>query len=151
MVLVHPQIAPNTGNVMRLCANTGARLHLVRPLGFTVTDRRLARAGLDYRDRATVSVHDSWWALCEQLPVTRMVAVDTDATVSLDDFTFDHDAVLVFGSETTGLPDSVRSVIATDRMVRIPMVAHNRSLNLSNAVAITLYEAWRRHGYRGAT
>ncbi len=135
---------------MRLCANTGARLHLVRPIGFTLTDRRLTRAGLDYRDRAVVSVHESWRALCEQLPLSRMYAVDTGGEVALGSCRFTSGDVLVFGSEPSGLPRTVLAAVPPARVVRIPMVSGSRSLNLSNAVAITLYEAWRQESYQGA-
>lgn len=148
IVLVSPQIAPNTGNVMRLCANTGARLHLVRPLGFVLSDRRLARAGLDYRDRATVTVHGSWPELLQQLGDRRRFAVDTGGTASYDSIAYAPDDVLVFGSEPDGLAAHIRS--ESTAVLSVPMLPKSRSLNLSNAVAVVVYEAWRQVGFGGA-
>ena len=149
IVLVQPQIAPNTGNIMRLCANTNARLHLVRPLGFSLSDRLLARAGLDYRDRATVSVHNSWEELQMVVGEKRQFAVDTGGMRSYTDVAFAADDVLVFGGEPAGLPADILDGFPPDHQIRIPMVATSRSLNLSNAVAVVAYEAWRQHGFAG--
>lgn len=150
VVLLSPQIPPNTGNVMRLCANTGSRLHLVRPLGFAMSDRRLARAGLDYRDRATVTVHADWEAAHQALHDRRMYAVDTGGQMRHTDATFRADDVLVFGTETTGIPPGVLAGFPATRRLRLEMVSGSRSLNLSNTVAVVVYEAWRQNGYIGA-
>lgn len=149
IVLVQPQIAPNTGNIMRLCANTGARLHLVRPLGFSLSDRLVARAGLDYRDQATVSVHNNWTQLQAAVGEQRRFAIDTGGTRAYTDVSFAEGDVLVFGGEPAGLPKDVLAQFPTDHLLRIPMVADSRSLNLSNAVAVVVYEAWRQHGFAG--
>ena len=151
IVLVQPQIAPNTGNIMRLCANTGARLHLVRPLGFSLSDRLLARAGLDYRDQASVSVHNSWAQLQRIMGEQRQFAVDTGGTRSYSDVGFAEGDVFVFGGEPAGLPAHVLEEFAPSQRIRIPMVASSRSLNLSNAVAVVAYEAWRQQGFAGGT
>jgi tRNA (cytidine/uridine-2'-O-)-methyltransferase len=149
IVLVQPQIAPNTGNIMRLCANTGARLHLVRPLGFSLSDRLLARAGLDYRERANVSVHNSWAQVQLVVGQKRQFAADTSGAHSFTDVAFAKDDVFVFGSEPAGLPADVLEAVGPDQRIRIPMVAKSRSLNLSNAVAVVVYEAWRQQGFAG--
>lgn len=150
VVLVQPQIAPNTGNIMRLCANTGARLHVVRPLGFAMSDRRLARAGLDYRDRAVVTIHPSWNAARGALSGRRLLAVETGATTRHSDLRYLSDDVLVFGTEATGMPSQVLADFPADRRLRVAMVGGSRSLNLSNTVAVVLYEAWRQLDYPGA-
>lgn len=150
VVLVQPQIAPNTGNVMRLCANTGTRLHLVRPLGFAMSDRRLARAGLDYRDRAVVTIHPDWDAAARSFTGRRLLAVETGAATRHSDARFRPDDVLIFGTETTGIPRHVLAGIASDRRLLVAMVPESRSLNLSNTVAVVVYEAWRQLGYPGA-
>lgn len=148
IVLYEPEIAPNTGNVMRLAANTGARLHLVRPLGFTLRDRNLARAGLDYRARMEMTVHDDWPACCAHFNGRRMLAISTRGGMRYDTMHYAVDDVLVFGPETRGLPASVLDGFAVAHRLRVPMRAENRSLNLSNAVAIVAYEAWRQLGFR---
>ena len=150
VVLFEPEIPPNTGNVMRLCANTGARLHLVRPLGFTLTDRHLGRAGMDYRHLAKVTVHDDWTACCAALANRRMFAMTTRARLGHDAPGFRADDVFVFGSETKGLPASVLRGFPGERCIRLPMIAESRSLNLSNAVAVVVYEAWRQNGFAGS-
>ena len=159
IVLVEPEIPPNTGNVIRLCANTGAELHLVRPLGFPLDDARMRRAGLDYHEYATVHVHDDWAACRAALALTltlthagrRMFAVETTGTRSLYDVDVKSDDVFVFGSETKGLSGKVLSDFAADHQLRIPMRPSNRSLNLSNSVAVTVFEAWRQLGFSGAS
>jgi len=148
IVLYEPEIAPNTGNVMRLAANTGARLHLVRPLGFTLRDRTLARAGLDYRARTAITVHDDWPACSAHFTGRRMLAITTRGDVRYDTMHFAEDDVMVFGPETRGLPAPVLDEFAAAHRLRLPMRAENRSLNLSNAVAIVAYEAWRQLGFR---
>lgn len=149
VVLVSPQIAPNTGNVMRLCANTGSRLHLVRPLGFSMSDRRLARAGLDYRDRVVVTIHPDWEAAEQAVAGRRMFAVDTGGSLFHTEVVFCSDDVLVFGTETTGIEPRVLARFPATRRIRVAMRPGSRSLNLSNAVAVVVYEAWRQTGYIG--
>ncbi len=147
IVLYEPEIAPNTGNVMRLAANTGARLHLVRPLGYTLRDRNLARAGLDYRARTTMTVHDDWPACRTYFSGRRMLAITTRGSTRYDTVRYAANDVLVFGPETRGLPEAVLAEFAAGLRLRLPMCAENRSLNLSNAVAIVTYEAWRQLGF----
>jgi tRNA (cytidine/uridine-2'-O-)-methyltransferase len=149
IVLVHPEIPPNTGNVIRLAANAGAELHLVEPLGFSLTDRELKRAGLDYHEYTRLIVHADWAACLEKLGTRRRFALTTQAKRSLFACTLDHDDVFVFGCETSGLPDEVLADFTDAVRVRIPMQPQVRSLNLSNAVAITVYEAWRQTGFAG--
>lgn len=150
VVLVHPEIPPNSGNVMRMCANTGSRLHLVAPLGFEVDDARLRRAGLDYRDMTTLTVHDGWPQLRAVLPGRRMFAFTAAAARWHTAVAFAAGDVLVFGRESTGLPEAVLGEFADERRLRIPMVAGSRSLNLSNSAAVAVYEAWRQIGFPGA-
>lgn len=149
VVLVHPEIPPNTGNAIRLCANTGTPLHLVAPLGFSMDDRQLRRAGLDYHEMAEVRVHGDWAACEAALPGRRFLAFTTRGAARFDQVAYRPDDVLVFGAETAGLPASVLAGFPADRQVRLPMVAGNRSLNLSNAVAVAVFEAWRQRGYAG--
>jgi len=153
IVLVHPEIPPNTGNVIRLAANTGSELHLVEPLGFRLDHRELKRAGLDYHEYARVTVHRDWLACRGALdpPRTRRwLALTTKGTRSLFAHAFGRDDVLVFGCETRGLGDAILGEFPEECRLRIPMVASVRSLNLSNAVAIAVYEAWRQMGLTGA-
>jgi tRNA (cytidine/uridine-2'-O-)-methyltransferase len=150
VVLYQPEIPPNTGNALRLAANTGARLHLVRPLGFTLRDKQLVRAGLDYSDLAAVTVHDDWRACREHFESQRLChlfAVTTRGTTRYDACRFEPDAVFVFGPETRGLPQDVLDTFPPERRIRIPMRPGNRSLNLSNAIAIVIYEAWRQNAF----
>jgi tRNA (cytidine/uridine-2'-O-)-methyltransferase len=151
IVLVEPEIPPNTGNVIRLAANTGARLHLVEPLGFAMSDKQLRRAGLDYHEYAAVRVHRDFDALLdsEQPPAERMFALSTHATRCLADAEFAAGDWFVFGCETRGLAPALRERFAPGRLLRLPMRPGNRSLNLSNAVAVVVFEAWRRIGYAG--
>ncbi len=151
IVLYRPEIPPNTGNVIRLAANTGARLHLVRPLGFLLDDRHLARAGLDYGDIRDVTIHDDWAACRRMFRERRIFALSTRGTRPISTITFEADDVFVFGQETAGLPQSLLEEIDPDARLRVPMVPNSRSINLSNAVAIVIYEAWRQCGYRGST
>lgn len=150
VVLFQPEIPPNTGNILRLCANTGCRLHLVKPLGFLLTDRALARAGLDYDDIRSAVVHEDWDAALARLSGRRLFAFSTRATGSYADARYAADDAFVFGPETRGLPDTVLATIAPTQRLRLPMVAGSRSLNLSNAVAVVVYEAWRQVGFAGA-
>ena len=153
VVLVHPEIPPNTGNVIRLTANTATELHLVEPLGFRMDDRDLKRAGLDYHEYARVAVHRDWAACRAALDPKqsrRFFALTTDGTRSLYDARFEPGDVLVFGCETAGLPDGIVAEIAPAARLRIPMRPGVRSLNLSNAVAVVVYEAWRQQGCAGS-
>jgi tRNA (cytidine/uridine-2'-O-)-methyltransferase len=151
VVLVHPEIPPNTGNVIRLTANIGADLHLVEPLGFRMDDRELKRAGLDYHEYASVVVHRDWAACRSTLGARRMFAFATQGPTSLYEVAFARGDVLVFGCETRGLPDAIVDEFDAARRVRIPMRPAVRSLNLSNAVAVAAYEAWRQTGLAGGT
>ena len=153
IVLVHPEIPPNTGNVIRLAANTGAELHLVEPLGFTLASRELKRAGLDYHEYARVRVHRDWAACRAALDLPqarRWLALTTQATRSLYACALRHDDVFVFGCETAGLPDTILAEFAAPARLRVPMLPGMRSLNLANAVAVTVYEAWRQAAFAGA-
>jgi tRNA (cytidine/uridine-2'-O-)-methyltransferase len=150
IVLVHPEIPPNTGNVIRLAANTGARLHLVEPLGFSMDDRQLKRAGLDYHQLATMRVHPSWSACRASLGERRFFAFAPRAATLFTEVRYAANDVLVFGREADGLPPEVLAEFSPDAQVRLPMRPGNRSLNLSNAVAIAVFEAWRQLGYPGA-
>lgn len=151
VVLVHPEIPPNTGNVIRLCANTGAALHLVRPLGFSLEDKHMKRAGLDYWEYATLKIHDSFEALLEseRPDPARMFAMTTKGSTIFSTFAFRPGDWFVFGSESSGLPEQIRTRFPAEQRIRLPMRPDNRSLNLSNAVAVTVFEAWRQQGYAG--
>ena len=153
IVLVAPEIPPNTGNVIRLAANTGARLHLVRPLAFSLEDKQLRRAGLDYHEYASVAVHDSFAALlaAEAPAAQRMFAFTTRAPRLLGDVAFRDGDWFVFGAETSGLDPALRDSFAPAQRVRLPMRPGSRSLNLSNAVAVVVFEAWRQCGYAGGS
>lgn len=152
IVLVEPEIPPNTGNVIRLAANTGCRLHLVEPLGFSMDDKRMRRAGLDYHEYAPLARHASWQALLQsEAPAAkRMFALTTHGTRNLYDAKFLPGDWLVFGSETRGLSAAVRASFAPEQCLRAPMVAGQRSMNLSNTVAITVFEGWRQSAFSGA-
>ncbi len=150
VVLHQPEIPPNTGNVIRLCANTGAELHLVEPLGFRWEDRSLKRAGLDYHEFARVFRHSDWAACCAALAGRRRFALTTRATQRFDAPVLRDDDVFVFGCETSGLPPEVLAEFPDEHRLRLPMRPGQRSLNLSNAVAVTVFEAWRQLGYAGA-
>jgi len=149
VVLYQPEIPPNAGNVIRLCANTGTPLHLVEPLGFTIDDRQVKRAGLDYHELANVRVHPDWPSCRAALSGRRLFAFTTRSSLMLPAVAFEPRDVFVFGPETAGLPDAVLDEFPPERRVRLPMVPGNRSLNLSNAVAVAVYEAWRQAGYPG--
>jgi tRNA (cytidine/uridine-2'-O-)-methyltransferase len=151
IVLVQPEIPPNTGNVIRLAANTGCRLHLVEPLGFSMDDKLLRRAGLDYHEHAPVQRHASWQALidAEQPPPQRCFAFTTRGSRLIAQAQFQPGDWLVFGSETAGLPPALRDSFPEPQRVRLPMRAGQRSLNLSNAVAVAVFEGWRQNGYAG--
>ena len=150
VVLYQPEIPPNTGNVIRLCANTGAKLHLVRPLGFELDDARLRRAGLDYHEYAALSVHDDLVAFTEAVRPARLLALSTRGRVRYDRMRFTAGDALLFGPETRGLPAEVLDAVPAAQRLCLPMRPDNRSLNLSNAVAVVVYEAWRQAGFPGA-
>ena len=149
VILHQPQIPPNTGNVIRLCANVGARLHLVAPLGFDLEDRQLRRAGLDYHEYAPVRVHDSLEAALAAVAPPRLFALSTRGTTPYDRPGYAAGDAFLFGRETSGLPDAVLEQIPEPRRLRLPMRPGNRSLNLSNAVAVVVFEAWRQLGHPG--
>ena len=153
IVLVEPEIPPNTGNVIRLAANTGCRLHLVEPLGFSMEDKHMRRAGLDYHEYAQVLRHASWQALIttEQPPSDRCFALTTRGSRNLYEAVFLPGDWLVFGSETRGLAAELRESFAAPQRLKLPMQPDQRSLNLSNAVAVTVFEAWRQNGFGGAS
>lgn len=148
VVLYEPEIPPNTGNVMRLCANTGSRLHLIAPLGFDLDDSKLRRAGLDYREWASVTLHASLDAFMQALRPPRIWGVSTRGQRCYSEIAYRPGDALLFGPETRGLPPQVLEDIGSDRIVRLPMAPQSRSLNLSNAVAVLVYEAWRQQGFR---
>ncbi len=150
IVLYRPEIPPNAGNVIRLAANTGARLHLVEPLGFTMDDRQLRRAGLDYHELAHVQVHRDWNACRDALAGMRLFAVSTRGTVRYAGVRYAAGDAFVFGPETRGLPQEILESVPPGQRLRVPMRPGNRSLNLSNAVAVVVYEAWRQLGFSGA-
>ena len=147
VILYQPEIPPNTGNIIRLCANTGSRLHLVEPLGFSLEQRELRRAGLDYTDLAQVRVHHDLPACLAALPDTRLYAIETAGTQPYSAARFQQGDALLFGAETRGLPPAVLAELRPDRVLGIPMRPGNRSLNLSNAVALVVYEAWRQQDF----
>ena len=149
VILYQPEIPPNTGNVIRLCANAGARLHLVRPLGFDVDDRRLRRAGLDYHEFATMRVHDDLQAALGAIDPVRLFAVSTRGRQRFDSPHYASGDAFLFGPESRGLPAELLQDMDPDRVIRLPMRPGNRSLNLSNAVAVTVFEAWRQLGFDG--
>lgn len=149
IVLYQPEIPPNTGNIIRLCANTGCQLHLVEPLGFTLDDKRLRRAGLDYREFAPVKVHPDMASLLAALPASRLLAVSTRGRTPYHEVAYRADDAILFGPETRGLPATLLDSLPPEQVVRIPMQENSRSLNLSNAAAILCYEALRQLGFSG--
>ena len=149
VILFQPEIPPNTGNVIRLCANTGAQLHLIRPLGFDLDDKQLRRAGLDYHEYATLRVHDDLAACLAALPGVRLFAFTTKASRHYHEASFRAGDAFLFGPESRGLPPEVLESLAPEQRLRLPMLPQNRSLNLSNTVAVAVYEAWRQCGFVG--
>lgn len=147
IVLYEPEIPPNTGNVMRLAVNTGTRLHLVKPLGFSISHKQLERAGMDYREFADVTVHDGWDACHAHFSGRRLFAVTSRGACRLDAVAYRENDVFIFGPESRGLPQSMIDALPADQRIRLPMRTTARSLNLSNAVAVVIYEAWRQLGY----
>jgi len=150
IILHEPEIPPNTGNVIRLCANTGARLHLVKPLGFALDAKHLRRAGLDYRELTEVEIHADFAACRVRLGAARLFAVESGSPTRYCDVRFQPGDALLFGSETRGLPRALLDGLPAHQQLALPMVAGNRSLNLSNAVAAVTYEAWRQNGFASA-
>lgn len=147
VILYQPEIPPNTGNIIRLCANTGARLHLVKPLGFSLDDKQLVRAGLDYHEFATLSVYEDWTECAEHFKAHRLFAVSTRNHHRYDRIAYTEGNAFLFGPETSGLPTALLESFEEERRIRVPMVPESRSLNLSNAVAVVVYEAWRQVGF----
>jgi tRNA (cytidine/uridine-2'-O-)-methyltransferase len=151
LILFEPEIPPNTGNIIRLCANTGALLHLVRPLGFTLDDKRLRRAGLDYREYANINEYDTLQECLETLGQPDVVAISTRGKIPYHEHRYSDGEAILFGPETRGLPASCLAMLAPSQILRIPMRAESRSLNLANAAAVVLYEAWRQQGFPTAS
>jgi tRNA (cytidine/uridine-2'-O-)-methyltransferase len=149
LILYQPEIPPNTGNVIRLCANAGATLHLVHPLGFELSEARVRRAGLDYRELARVVEHDDLAGCLASLGDSRVFALTTKGRQSFYDARFEPGDAIMLGPETRGLPDAVLESLPPEHVLRLPLMPGNRSLNLSNAAAVALYEAWRQHGFAG--
>ncbi len=150
VILYQPEIPPNTGNIIRLCANTGARLHLIRPLGFELDDKHLRRAGLDYHEYASVQVYDTLVECLDNLPGERVFAFTTKASHPFHEIRYQRGDAFLFGPESRGLPDEVLAAFVPERRLRLPMLPGNRSLNLSNTVAVAVFEAWRQCGYAGS-
>jgi len=149
IALYEPKIPQNTGNIMRLVANNGCHLHLIEPLGFDLEEKSLRRSGLDYQDLANITQHKNYQALLSTLPNHRVLAITTKGTQSYAEIKYQPGDILLFGSETAGLPAEVQQTIHANHQLRIPMQANNRSMNLSNTVALVSYEAWRQHGFLG--
>ena len=149
LILYQPEIPPNTGNIIRLCANTGVKLHLVKPLGFTLEDKQLQRAGLDYHEYTSIQIHENWEACMHHFAGRRLYAATTKGSKRYSDVAFAEGDVFVFGPETRGLPTDILDEFPEDRRIRLPMLPHSRSLNLSNSVAVVVYEAWRQIGFDG--
>ena len=150
IVLYEPEIPPNTGNIIRLCANTGSRLHLIKPLGFAWDDSRLKRAGLDYHDLTHVTLHENYAEFLTQVAPTRLFACTTKASTTHTEASYQAGDALMFGPETRGIPDEVLAEFDEGKKLRIPMQPTSRSLNIANAVSVILYEAWRQIGFTGA-
>jgi tRNA (cytidine/uridine-2'-O-)-methyltransferase len=154
IALFEPEIPPNTGNIIRLCANTGCQLHLIEPLGFDLDDKKLRRAGLDYREWAELKLHPSYQSFKNSLNKDskphRIFAATTKGKTTFTDISYQDGDIFLFGPETRGLPDEVLQDLGNEQQLRIPMLAHSRSLNLSNSAAIMVFEAWRQHQFNGA-
>ena len=144
IVLFEPEIPPNTGNIIRLAANTGSQLHLIKPLGFALEDKKMQRAGLDYHEYAGLAIYESWREFREKQPNARLFGLSTKGDRFYTEVAFEDEDFLVFGSETRGLPETIRTELGQDGVLRIPMLPESRSLNLSNAAAILVFEAWRQ-------
>lgn len=148
VILYQPEIPPNTGNIIRLCANTGTNLHLIQPLGFLLNDKQLLRAGLDYHEFANVALHKNWEDCLLRLPERRIFAVSTKGTKRYDQVSYSSQDVFVFGAESRGLPAGILESFSDNHRIHLPMLPGSRSLNLANAVSIVVYEAWRQLGFR---
>jgi tRNA (cytidine/uridine-2'-O-)-methyltransferase len=149
IILYQPEIPPNTGNIIRLCANTGCTLHLIEPLGFKLEDRQLRRAGLDYHEYAKLQIHPDWSACCDHLGGARLFALTTKGSASVNDVQFQAGDAFVFGPETRGLPPELIEQFPSGQRIRLPMLPTSRSLNLSNTVAVVVFEAWRQNAFLG--
>lgn len=147
IVLFQPEIPPNTGNIIRLAANTGSQLHLIKPLGFELDDKRMRRAGLDYHEFAGVTLYPGWGEFREKTGAARVFGVSTKGTLNYSEVSYQSGDYLVFGPETRGLPSNIRGELGEQHLLRIPMLPESRSLNLSNAAAVLVYEAWRQLGF----
>ncbi|XXQ67845.1 tRNA (uridine(34)/cytosine(34)/5-carboxymethylaminomethyluridine(34)-2'-O)-methyltransferase TrmL [Neisseriaceae bacterium B1] len=150
VVLYQPEIPPNTGNIIRLCANTGCDLHLIKPLGFPLDSSKMKRAGLDYHEFSSLTVHENFAACLAALAGRRIFALTTKGKTRPDQVAFQAGDVFLFGPETRGLPAEILDTLPENQKIRFPMMPDNRSMNLSNTVAITIFEAWRQHGYAGS-
>ncbi|MEI8384542.1 MAG: tRNA (uridine(34)/cytosine(34)/5-carboxymethylaminomethyluridine(34)-2'-O)-methyltransferase TrmL [Nitrosomonadaceae bacterium] len=150
IILFQPEIPPNTGNIIRLCANTGSGLHLIKPLGFTLEDKKLLRAGLDYHEFANIKIHDNWEDCLIDLQGHRIFAVSTKGTQHHHMASYLAGDAFLFGAESSGLKTEILESFPAERRIRVPMVSGSRSLNLSNTVAVVIYEAWRQTGFDGA-
>ena len=150
IVLYQPEIPPNTGNIIRLCANTGFKLHLIEPLGFDVDDKKLRRAGLDYLEFQTLQIHPSWQAYLDLVKPSNVYGLSTKGTKCYSSVTYRLGDCLLFGPETRGLPNSIREDLGAQKLLRLPMQPNSRSINLSNAVSIVTYEAWRQLEFAGS-
>ena len=150
IALYQPEIPANTGNIIRLAANTGCRLHLIEPLGFEMDEKKLRRAGLDYHEHAHIKIHKDFSDFLTEVAGSRVFACSTKASNNYSEYVYQQDDVFLFGPETRGLPEDVREDTEVEGVIRIPMLAESRSLNLANAVAVIVYEAWRQNSYHGA-
>ena len=150
IVLVNPEIPPNTGNIIRLCANTGYYLHLIKPIGFDLKDKQLKRAGLDYHDIAKVKIHDNLYEFIKTINPKRILATTSKVSKSYTTMKFNKNDAILFGSESNGLSEDIINKIQKENVFNIPMKPNNRSLNLSNAVSIIVYESWRQHNFEGS-
>ncbi|WP_062265983.1 tRNA (uridine(34)/cytosine(34)/5-carboxymethylaminomethyluridine(34)-2'-O)-methyltransferase TrmL [Endozoicomonas arenosclerae] len=148
IVLYQPEIPPNTGNIIRLCANTGFRLHLIRPLGFELDDQQLKRAGLDYHEYASLQIHDDFEDFLEKVKPVRVLALSTKGTMNYSEHSFEPGDALMFGPETRGLPAEILESLPKEQVLRLPMLPDSRSLNLSNTAAVMVYEAWKQMGFK---
>lgn len=148
IILHQPEIPQNTGNIIRLCANTGAQLHLIKPLGFILRDKQLLRAGLDYHEFTSIKIHENWPDCMRNLEGKRIFVMTTTGKTRYDKFSYAQEDAFLFGSETSGLPKAIMNDFPAHMRLRIPMVSASRSLNLSNTVAVITYEAWRQNGFQ---
>ena len=146
-MLFEPEIPPNTGNIIRLAANTGSHLHLIKPFGFELDDKRMRRAGLDYHEFADISQYENWQVFMHKHSENRLFGISTKARIHYNEAHFEEGDFLVFGPETRGLPDEIREQLGAENLLRIPMLPDSRSLNLSNAAAVVVFEAWRQLGF----